>query len=285
MYKIFLAPLLLFLCFYAQSQRLLLDPFFGNKGWVSTHFSAGNQLSEAAVALFKEPDGGHTVMITATRTVLIRINPDGNQDLNYGTAGYSYPVNVLDPKGARQADGKILVAGNNFGTTPPGFTMARFNTDGSLDSSFNGTGIRNANLPEADGHVRALLVQPDGKIIVAGTLFQGEEEIFAGSVVVRLHSNGDLDTGFNHTGWVLTDSILANAATIQPDGKIILAGTTNRRGNNPDFAFLRLNEDGTPDAQFGTGGITSIGLGGADGVAAVLIDLNNKILADRKSVV
>ena len=118
---------------------------------------------------------------------------------------------------------------------------------GSLDLTFNGTGVVTTSISSGDDIGRSVALQPDGKIVVAGIsdLESGNDEL----VVVRYQSNGSLDTIFNGTGIVKTS--IANKLTgglsvaIQPDGKIVAAGFNGDVGTL-DFAVVRYIIDGQP---------------------------------------
>jgi uncharacterized delta-60 repeat protein len=155
-------------------------------------------------------------------------------------AGYDYAYSSL-----LQPDGKIIAVGNSYNGANQDFAIVRYNSNGSLDTSFNGTGI--ATSPVLAGAEEALssLLQPDGKVIAVGYAHNGLNDDFA---LVRFNSNGSVDTSFNGTG-IVTTAIFAGAdqaysSLLQPDGKIIAVGYTNNAGNN-DFALVRYNANGS----------------------------------------
>ncbi len=162
---------------------------------------------------------------------------------------------------ALQPDGKIIAGGraggaNFYGT---GFGVARYNADGSLDSTFGIGGTVTIDFFFGDDEVHSVLAQPDGKIVAAGSKifqFPGDFEL------VRFNADGSLDASFGVGGKVTTDisdidSI--NDAVLQPDGKIVVAGGTGSLGTG-SLALARYNPDGTLDTTFGTGGIVVSGL-------------------------
>jgi len=127
---------------------------------------------------------------------------------------------------------------------------------GDLDPSFGTGGTLTFKPQGADSLVNDVAVQPDGKIVLAGSA----NNDFA---VVRLNPNGSPDTSFGNGGSVLENAVgtnsddLADAVAIQPDGKIVVAGTSLRQNDISSFAtFLRLNSNGTPDASFDPAGMT-----------------------------
>ena len=123
---------------------------------------------------------------------------------------------------ALQADGKIVVGGytNTTGTgIASDFAVARLNPNGSLDTTFNGTGKWTYNLG-SDEHVNAVAIQPDGKIVLAGSWDGGSADI----VVMRLNPNGTFDTTFND---------IAVPLSYNGDGKLdIFFGETSWRLRN-----------------------------------------------------
>jgi uncharacterized delta-60 repeat protein len=190
---------------------------------------------------------------------------------------------------AVQPDGKIVVAGtatNGAGTV---FAVARYNADGSPDASFDADGKVTTEFAGANSVARGLALQPDGKIVVAGT---------AGGdfALVRYNSDGSLDVNFGTGGRVTTDffvnSDICNAVALQPDGKIVAAGAARNAGGFWHFALARYAANGTPDASFdGDGRVaTSFDAGSAIGEGppvtanAVALQADGKIVAAGKYV-
>src|SRR5574341_169253 len=154
---------------------------------------------------------------------------------------------------------------------------------GDPDLTFGRDGIVTTNVDAAHDsadYPRAVLIQPDGRIVVAGwyTAAGGNNDY----VVARYASNGDLDASFGGDGLVTTDlgSSLDYAwdAELQPDGKIVLAGYTSN-GKNMDFALARYNSDGSLDSAFGSKGIVTTDIKGADDFAlASALQADGKII-------
>ncbi|MBZ5551927.1 MAG: hypothetical protein LAO21_04335 [Acidobacteriia bacterium] len=185
---------------------------------------------------------------TAPRNYIGRLNPDGSLDTSFDP-GASNAVWAL----AVQPDGKILVGGyfstlggGGTGTTPRN-CIGRLNPDGSLDTSFD---------PGASGGVFALVVQPDGKILVGGdftTLGGGGTGTTAVHRIGRLNPDGSLDTSFNPGA-----NYEVFALAVQPDGKIVAVGgfTTLAGGGTGTTTrnhIGRLNPDGSLDTNFNPG--------------------------------
>jgi len=190
---------------------------------------------------------------------------------------------------AVQADGKVLVAGASSGVNGTRLSIVRYTRDGVLDPGFgNGGKVLTSLAPaglRADDRAAAIVVQPDGKIVVAGSSQQGDG---AGRgldfALVRYHADGSLDAGFGNGGVVLTDlgstSDRAHALVLMPDGKIVAGGETHTgtTAGGVDFALVRYRADGTPDAGFGQGGkvVTPLKSGnGTDIVRALAVQTIN----------
>ena len=168
------------------------------------------------------------------------------------------------------------------------FVITRYNTDGTLDSSFGSGGKVRTNFPGLAAVPSAVVVQPDGRIIVAGGAFP--LFTFLGDFkLVRYNPNGSRDTSFGDDGIVTTtfpgDGSYAFAVTLQPDGKIVAAGTDFVDFNpgemsDTDFALARYNPDGSLDATFGNGGtVTTDFATNEDDAFSVLIQPDGKIVA------
>lgn len=169
-----------------------------------------------------------------------RINSDGSLDESFQTgAGFSGTVNAM----VRQNDGKIIVVGkftayNNL----PASNIVRLNTDGTIDASFNtGTGF--------DNYATAVLVQPDGKILVTGpfTKFNNVQ----GNSIVRLNTDGSRDTSFS-AGSGTGDYSIADMA-LQRDGKILIVGSFEQVNGQAKPRVARLETNGAVDATFNSG--------------------------------
>ena len=164
---------------------------------------------------------------------LARLNPDGSVDpFAFSTNGkgtITTPLpNFQNSSGALalQADGRIVLAGSILGTNQD-LALVRFNSDGSLDTTFGGTGIVTIDLGNNENG-SDLVIQPNGKIIVVGKIFASN---FSDILLVRYNSDGSLDTSFGASGKVIKD--FANAAdsgnglALQPNGLVVVAGSSN----------------------------------------------------------
>jgi uncharacterized delta-60 repeat protein len=219
---------------------------------------------------------------------------DGDLDPTFGTGGMLmtdiHRSTDIANAVAIQADGKLVVVGqtyqnNDYSTED--FVVARYNTDGTLDNTFGSRGRVRTDFPGLAAVPSSVVIQPDGKIVVAGGAFP--LFTFLGNFeVVRYNPNGSLDTSFGNGGIVTTNFPQGSYAfdvALQPDGKIIAAGTVfvnfdPGESSDTDFALARYNPDGTPDATFGNGGqISTDFLGFEDDAFSVLIQPDGKIVA------
>jgi uncharacterized delta-60 repeat protein len=221
-----------------------LDPTFGTSGVVTPAITP-----QAVVS--SQLDG--KTVIGGSAFSLERFNSDGSVDTGFGTNGV---VTMKKFTGicqglALQADGKIVAVGYTTGRTPQ-FAVARYNSNGSLDSGFGNQGIVLTTVGSGT-FVSAVAIDGNGNIDVAGNA-QG------GFAVVRYTTSGSLDTSFNRTGIVITTtSGLTNARAlgVQSDGNIVVAGKSTY-----GMAVARYIGTGTTagqlDGTFGTAGIVIV---------------------------
>ncbi|HJQ67743.1 MAG TPA: delta-60 repeat domain-containing protein [Blastocatellia bacterium] len=249
-----------------------LDASFGRGGRVVTEFTSHSNFSHA-VAI--QPDGkilaaGESLKPFADWDfALARYNRDGSLDQTFGAGG-----KVTTDMGGRldsiqaiavQSDGKIVAVGQSFdffitGAFLSEFAAARYNPDGSLDTTFGNGGKVITHFSSGfsfmdDSRAFAVAVQPDGKIIAAGSAFASFENLdFA---LVRYNANGSLDPTFGNGGLLTTNvgSRFEGAfgLELQPDGKIIASGYTTFGVD--DFALVRYNPNGSLDPTFGSSGM------------------------------
>jgi uncharacterized delta-60 repeat protein len=239
-------------------------------------------------------------IVTATIALTWFVSPQvaeaaaGDLDPTFGTAGMvTTDINRstdIAQAVAIQADGKVVVVGETYkhnDFSGEDFVVTRYNTDGTLDTSFNHSGIARTDFPGLAAVPSSVVIQPDGKIVVAGGAFP--LFTFLGNFeVVRYNPNGSLDTSFGNGGIVTTnfpEGSYASSVALQADGKIIAAGTVYvdfviGEPSNTDFALARYNSDGTPDTSFGNGGQVSTDFFGMeDDAFSVLLQPDGKIVA------
>ncbi len=232
-----------------NAQAGTLDTTFSNDGIVTTNFGS---ISDYGTAIAIQSDGRIVVagqgLISANnhQFILSRYLTDGSMDTTFGFNGKVFTNFGNSFDGANgvivQTDGKIVAAGYvNAGGYK--FATSRYNIDGSLDTTFNLTGMVITN---AGGIGQALTQQTDGKIIIAGGTFDFD--------LVRYNLDGSLDTTFDFDGMVATNFTgggdWAYTVALQTDRKIVAGGTTINSITGHDFALARYDTSGALDFTF-----------------------------------
>lgn len=186
---------------------------------------------------------------------------------------------------AAQRDGKIVVVGATGSQTTASVAVARYGASGALDPTFDGDGRATASLtPTSAQYAYATAIQPDGKILAAGTVLgTGNSLDF---VLFRFNSDGSIDSTFDGDGKVATDFDRgvdsAFGIALQPDGKIVLAGITRVAGTVAfDIGLARYNQDGSLDTSFDSDGrvVTDVSSGSDDDAHAVAVHPDGRIIA------
>ncbi len=150
---------------------------------------------------------------------------------------------------AIQPDGKILVAGYSFNGSNNDFSVLRLHADGSLDTSFNGTGRALIQVGSGDDFAQGIALQADGKALLLGHSSVGNHSELS---LVRLNTDGSLDASFGNSGRLLlpgSGNAYGHAISVQADGRILITGSSTAAGTVVDL-LLRLNADGGVDASF-----------------------------------
>ncbi len=260
-----------------------LDSTFSDDGKLTLAFGADNDYIRS-VAI--QPDGKIVVAGQSqnngsnTDFALARYLPDGSLDSSFSNDGMLIVNMGVGNNGANslalQSDGKIVVAGSSLTVNFSDFALARLMPDGRLDSSLNGVGFLTTGIGAYHDYGNAVVVQPDGKILVAGYSVGGYD-IFS---IVRYLPDGSLDNSFGGSGKrqinVSGYNNRAYSLVLQADNKIIVAGT-----GEEEFALARLLPNGTLDNSFSSDGKVTTSFGanitfiyGND----VAIDTNGKII-------
>jgi len=219
---------------------------------------------------------------------------DGDLDPTFGVGGkvmtdFNHSTDWANAV-AIQPDGKFVVVGTTYKQndfSDEDFAVARYNTDGTLDSSFGSGGKVHTDFPGLAAVPSSVLLQPDAKILVVGGAYP--LFTFLGNIeMVRYNSNGNLDRSFGDNGIVTTvldAGSYANAVVQQSDGKIIVAGTlfvdvVIGDQSDTDFVLVRYNRNGSLDTTFGNGGVVSTDFfGREDDAFSVLLQPDGKIVA------
>ncbi|MBI5779238.1 MAG: hypothetical protein HZA49_07265 [Planctomycetes bacterium] len=253
----------------------VLDTTFGGDGVVTTTIGTDSQAN--AVAL--QTDGKILAAGSASNSDfgLARYNTNGALDTTFDTDGVVTATfgNGGEAKAiALQTDGKIVVAGMSNGQVQSEFALARYNSDGSLDTAFDTDGIVTTTIGSGAG-INAMVLQTDGKILAAGS---GAGD---GFWLARYTITGTLDTTFDTDGIVTpTFAGVPNAIALLTDGKILVTGWIYN-GSDADFALVRYNSDGSFDTTFDTDGVvtTTFNAGSDSGANDMVLQTDGKILA------
>ncbi|MCA3012132.1 MAG: hypothetical protein INH41_07000 [Myxococcaceae bacterium] len=259
----------LFLARFDTSRQL--DPTFGRDGLVFTDTDGGMPTivgrfdSDSISDLVVDGTGiivagyGRSLVIPGSGSVVVaRYTANGQLDTSFGNAGglridtFRSGMDLIDATYARilkQPDGKLLVGG----TVQSNFFVARFNADGSPDTSFSkvaGVGFGNAFGSRTENEaVRSMVLQPSGKVVVGG----GDSSLVMG----RLNADGSDDMTFGTAGFVRVSGGRAEAMLGRPDGRLIILGASfEETGATRVYRvrMLQTNADGVPDTSFGPNG-------------------------------
>jgi uncharacterized delta-60 repeat protein len=233
-----------------------LDATFGKNGLVATDVGSNEMANGIAIdSLGRIIVVGQCLNNGTWDYVIVRYNPDGTLDTTFDGDGkrtasigssYDYANGV-----AIDSSDRIVVVGESYNGSSGDFSIARFNVDGSFDSSFHGDGAAIVSFGSSDDWATSVAIDDAGRIIVAGR--SGS----VGFALVRFNPDGSLDSSFDGDGKISSFfASSANDIAIDSAGRIVVAGYANW-----DFAVARYNVDGSPDASFGSNGrvVTPVG--------------------------
>lgn len=263
-----------------------LDSTFDGDGKLTTSIGT---LEDIAYAMAIQPDGkilvgGQSNNGSGYDLALVRYNVNGTLDNGFDADGKVVTATSTSTESIKaiavQPNNKILVAGNSWNGLDNDFMVVRYNTNGSLDTSFDNDGIVTTAINASEDDGNAIALQADGKILVAGSSWNGADNDFA---VVRYLSNGALDNTFDTDGIVTTtigtSEDIAYAIQLQSNGKIIAAGLSDN-GTDNDFALVRYNTNGSLDNSFDVDGKVTTAIGTKSEVAsAIALQSDGKIVA------
>ncbi|QQR85598.1 MAG: hypothetical protein IPJ76_13400 [Flavobacteriales bacterium] len=180
-------------------------------------------------------------------------------DPSFGTDGYTtVDVNGGDEQFfdvAVQPDGKVLAAGTVWGLSNGLALVCRFMADGALDPTFSGDGAFIDGFGNADAEIRGVALQPDGKVLLAGSVSSwdfGTTQAF----VLRLNSNGTMDGSFGVGGYAMLPSTSFthfNEVAVDGEGNIVAVGMQHDGGG--DLLVVRFDPNGELDASFDDAGL------------------------------
>ena len=290
---------------YRFNSNGVIDSSFGQYGQAQTSIFGGDYAADHVYAAALQGDGkiivaGASADSSKTAFALARFNSDGTIDKSFGTNGtvrnYIASADSFVDEAhsvAIQSDGKIVAAGYSedpYAATPQAFALARYDSNGTLDSAFGTDGtVRVAvplpGIPNEVGLAYSVAALPDGKILAGGYCSD------SGFAVVRFNSNGTIDNTFGVMGAATTnisgsdgtgDEALSMA--VGSDGQIALAGHSSMSGNGGDaFAVACFDSNGSLEKTFGTNGSMVANISGGDSSGdeanAVVIQSDGKIVA------
>ncbi len=247
------------------------DTSFGMGGKVTTGFAGGGGYSlndDYAYSLIQQADGklviaGYSLNYDSytSHFALVRYNEDGSLDSGFGTNG-----KLITEIGAgseaysviQQADGKLVVAGVSDDGIQSDITLVRYNPDGTLDSTFNTTGIATTNLIDSDSMglmsqdgAYSVTQQADGKLVAAGSSSYWDNYYKHDFALVRYNTDGSLDATFNLTGKTAVNpggfgyQGLAYSVIQQHDGNLVVAGYSEGMPTGTEFVVMRFAGDQT----------------------------------------
>lgn len=251
-----------------------LDASFGVMGRVSTDLGSG---VDQAYAIAVQPDGrivlaGETCAPSGFyEFALARYMPDGSLDASFGAGGkvilhfgsdFDQATSV-----AMSPDGGILVGGMATLDSLSQFALAKLNPNGSLDLNFGVGGLVTTAMDDAYSGSSAMVVQPDGGIVLAGYVSPFATGL-TDVALLRYTVTGGLDPTFGAGGKAIIDfggsDDAGRALALQTDGSILVAGYAHdSEADTSDFAIARVTSAGVLDSAFGTGGIVIADLGGS----------------------
>jgi uncharacterized delta-60 repeat protein len=260
----------------------MVDSLFGKNGLITFHARGGNdivtslltQANDRVLILGSSSDGNNDAFAMA------RMLPNGKRDTTFGNNGFVFNnIRAGDDVvcgAVNQPDGKFIVAGSSN----TDFGVARYHFNGQIDKTFGTNGLTLTSIGGCEDIAMAIVIQNDGKVVVAGSTFNGDNFDFT---LVRYTSRGFLDPTFGKGGMVVTaigtgdDKIFD--MVIQLDGKLVVGGSSFN-GQSDDFALVRYNPDGSLDKSFGKGGIVVTEVQkGDEHIYSLAFQPDNKIVA------
>ncbi|MFO1200867.1 MAG: tandem-95 repeat protein [Burkholderiaceae bacterium] len=263
-----------------------LDPSFGVGGKVVVSVGSSNDYAQSVAV---QPDGKLVLAglsaneASGSDVSVIRLNANGALDLSFGVAGkvvmpvgssidYAYDVVV-------QPDGKIVLAGNSLnGANGYDFSVIRLAENGALDTNFGAGGKLLVQVGPYADEAQSVIVQPDGKLVLAGYSHTGTTWDYS---LIRVDPNGALDPSFDGDGKLVvpvgSSDDRASSVVVQPDGKIVLAGSSVN-GGTWEFSAVRLDTNGVLDASFDGDGKLVVPVGSGDFAESVVVQPDGKLV-------
>lgn len=259
-----------FVLLAATAQPGTLDSDFSGDGILTTSFFSAS--TDTAVAVLVQPDNkilsvGSSNDGSKNYATAMRLLPDGSFDVSFGIGGkriISFSNgNLYARAAALQSDGKIIIAGSyRSSSSTEKFAIIRLKANGTQDSTFGLFGFLIMSFDTFQDYAHSVAIQSDGKIVVCGAShYKLPPSLFdyAQVALLRLNSNGSLDTTFSYDGKVTTylggidPTSYGRSLAVQPDGKILVLA----QGGVIESKIVRYNSDGTLDSGFGASGIAT----------------------------
>ncbi len=236
----------------------------------------------------------NTLTGTKSDLFMARFNSDGTIDNTFGTNGFvttDLESNGIDKvsNAIQQADGKIVVVGSwqasGSSSNPIFNAVVRFNSDGTLDTSFGTGGIVShqfvGSFTIKHEEARAVVIQSDGKVVVAGVVTKETNEM--DFFVIRYSSIGIIDNTFSSKGFIFVDfngnTDQVYSMSMQTDGKFVVVGSSTDSNYLTDFSLARINSNGTLDKKLNLD-LSSI----SDAAYSVFVQPDGKIVASGSTI-
>ena len=261
------------------------DTTFGG-GWVITPVTDDDDIAYAVAIdhAGRIVVSGSSCCFLSNAMIVARYNPDGTPDNTFDGDGVTTtPIGSGWDAGsaiAVQGDGKIVTCGRFSSGKSLELAIVRYNSDGSLDESFNGDGtVTNGTSRAGEDECRDLAIQSDGKIIAAGASYTEKDMRY---LVLRYESTGKLDAAFGDGGAVVgkldSRNVTLEGIALQLDGRVVVAGSAFDDEVTGRFV-ARLGAAGNLDAKFGEDG-TIFARGGksSDTARALLLQPDGRLL-------
>ncbi len=255
-----------------------LDLTYGNNGFVTTILGT-TQVNANALLIDSNNNSvivGSGIVNGVSELLIARFDTSGNLDNTFGTGGTTFTAFGDGANGnglVMQDDGSLVVAGAVVVNGTPEILVARYTSDGILDTSFGSNGstiVEVGNISASN----AIAIQSNQQIITGGfSVINGLQSF----VLVRLNTDGSLDSNFGNNGVVSTPTGLGDEAyslVLQSNGQIIVGGSS---GNN--FGLVRYNADGSVDTSFGNNGIVIQPIGSYAQINGIALQENGQIIA------
>ncbi|GGG56002.1 T9SS type A sorting domain-containing protein [Bizionia arctica] len=276
-----------------SSQNISLDTTFGTDGYQFEYgVFSGNYITSAILL------PNNQTLVAGTKNAsnqfyISKYNTDGSFDTTFGTNGYgSTTISSINNqkeaiyKIALQQDGKIIVAGqSDIDPSLSGYyynaLLARFNADGSIDTSFGDNGFVKTDLGSNEDYISDIYITSSTHIYAVSHSTESDSGNNTAQVL-KYDVNGNLDTNFGSNGIeniALDNNINLTSIFVQSDDSIILSGSLIGVTNDKDFLLAKLNSNGSFDTSFGTNGLVITDFGYLNESINEFVITDTKIIA------